>query len=527
MSTPPDRKADSSPSPVVPSPDPSHPTAAPGEGGTQWQPRPSWATPATADGIQVPGYVIQGELGRGGMGVVYLATNVLMKRPEVLKVVNKSLLDGDPGTAERFLREIQAAARLSHENVVKAYSALRVGELLVFVMEYVDGEDLAKLVQRQGPLPVVHACHYVSQAAMGLQHAHEMAMVHRDIKPHNLVLTRRGKKHIVKVLDFGLAKAVRGEETVTYLTAAGAMLGTPAFMAPEQAQDAANADIRSDVYSLGCTLYYLLTGAPPFTGKSHFAILQAHTSTEAPSLTQLRAGVPVELAAVAAKMLAKEPARRYQQPIEVAKALAPIIKAAAQAPKEKPAAAAKTLPVSPSIYDKPTVPPARRNAPAAPPRPAETATVVQPPRPTPPSRPAHKAPARLLGGVVALLVLVAVCAGAASLFFLPGPAPSSAPAPRKPAPLTDTSNPQPPSLPSTWAPPSLLDCTDKGVGAADMGRVQAAWAKYLGRQVEEEDEIAPGVGMKFVLVPPGRVAVARGPACRSGGRSGTVSAARY
>ena len=272
------------------------------------------------------------------MGVVYLATNIRMKRPEVLKVVNKALLDGDPGMAERFLREIQAAARLSHENVVKAYSAPEAGGLLVFAMEYVEGEDLAKLVQRQGPLPVVHACHYVSQAAMGLQHAHEMAMVHRDIKPHNLILTRRGKKHIVKILDFGLAKAVRGEETVTYLTAAGAMLGTPAFMAPEQAQDAASADVRSDIYSLGCTLYYLLTGAPPFTGKSHFAILQAHTSTEAPSLSRLRAGVSAELAAVAAKMLAKEPARRYQQPIEVAKALAPIIKAAAQLPTEKPPA---------------------------------------------------------------------------------------------------------------------------------------------------------------------------------------------
>ena len=125
MSTPPDRQADSSASPAVPPPDHSDATAAPGDGGTAWQPRPSWATPTTADGIQVPGYEIQGELGRGGMGVVYLATNVRMKRPEVLKVVNKSLLDGNPGMAERFLREIQAAARLSHENVVKAYSARR------------------------------------------------------------------------------------------------------------------------------------------------------------------------------------------------------------------------------------------------------------------------------------------------------------------------------------------------------------------------------------------------------------------
>ena len=361
MSTPPDRKADSSASHAVPPPsDPSHPTAAPGEGGTQWQPRPTWAAPTTADGIQVPGYEIQGELGRGGMGVVYLAANVLMKRLEVLKVMNKALLEGNPGMAARFINEIQAAARLDHENVVRALSVPEAGGLLIFAMEYVEGEDLDKLVRREGPLPVAHACHYVSQAAMGLQHAHEKGMVHRDIKPGNLILTRRGKRHVVKILDFGLAKALQGGETAAYKTTTGIAMGTPAFMAPEQAQDAAGADIRSDVYSLGCTLYFLLTGAPPFTGKSQFAILQAHASTEAPSLSQLRAGAPAELAAVAAKMLAKEPARRYQQPIEVAKALAPIIKAAAQLPTEKPRPPAAKAPlVSPSIYDKPTVPPAR------------------------------------------------------------------------------------------------------------------------------------------------------------------------
>ena len=427
------------------------------------------------------------------MGVVYLATNVLMKRPEVLKVVNKSLLDGNPDMAERFLREIQAAARLDHENVVKAHSALRVGDLLVFAMEYVEGEDLAKLVRRQGPLLVAHACHYISQAALGLQHAHEKGMVHRDIKPHNLILTRRGKKHIVKILDFGLAKAVRGEETVTYLTAAGAMLGTPAFMAPEQAQDAASADIRTDIYSLGCTLYFLLTGAPPFAGNSYFALMKAHESAEAPSLSQLRAGAPAELAAVAAKMLAKEPARRYQQPIEVAKALAPIIKTAVLLLKEKPSTAAKTPPVSSSNYDKPTVPP----------RPAETATVVPPPRPRPPSRPAHKMPIRLLGGVVAAVVFFVVCVGAASLFFLAGPAPSTPP-PRKPAPWTIPALRNRRTFLRPRRPPYCWIARRKRRERGGHEAAQAAWAKYLGRQVEEEDEIAPGVGMKFVLVPPGK-----------------------
>ena len=216
----------------------------------------------------MPGYEILGELGRGGMGVVYLAKNVLMNRLEVLKVANKALLDRQPGAAERFLREIRAAAQLGHENVVKAYSALKVGELLVFAMEYVEGEDLAKLVKRKGPLPVAHACHYISQAATGLQHAHEQGMIHRDVKPPNLILMRIGKKHVIKILDFGLAKAVQEGDSLTDLTGQGAMLGTPAYMAPEQAQDAASADIRADIYSLGCTLYFLLAGRRPSHGRA-------------------------------------------------------------------------------------------------------------------------------------------------------------------------------------------------------------------------------------------------------------------
>ncbi len=300
--------------------------------GTVPQIEPSRAALATGSGVQVPGYEILGELGRGGMGVVYLARNVLMDRREVLKVVNKALLDR-PGVEERFLREIRAAAMLNHNHVVKAYSAVQAGESVIFAMEYVDGEDLAKVVRRQGPLPIPDACHYISQAALGLQHAHKHQMVHRDIKPPNLILSRQGKRHVVKILDFGLAKAQREGEAVTDLTGAGAMMGTPAYMAPEQARDAATADIRADIYSLGCTLYFLLTGAPPFTGRSHFEVLKAHESTEAAPLSQMRAEAPAELEAVVAKMMAKDPARRYQTPIGVAKALAPIIKSGAPGAK--------------------------------------------------------------------------------------------------------------------------------------------------------------------------------------------------
>jgi hypothetical protein len=274
-------------------------------------------------------YQVLRELGRGGMGVVYLARNVLMDRLEVLKVVNKALLD-TPQAAERFLREIRSAAQLSHNNVVKAHSALILGDLLVFAMEYVEGDDLAKVVRQEGPLSVPRACYYAHQTALGLQHAYEHGMIHRDIKPHNLILSRQGKKHVVKILDFGLAKASREGKAETGLTGPNMVMGTPDFIAPEQAMDAARADIRADIYSLGCTLYYLLTGTAPFQGNSVLEILQGHLLQEPPPVTQARPDVPPGLAAVVARMLTKDPKQRYQKPLEVAQALAPFLKAAAK-----------------------------------------------------------------------------------------------------------------------------------------------------------------------------------------------------
>jgi serine/threonine protein kinase len=272
-----------------------------------------------------PQYDIIRLIGRGGMGVVYQAKNKLMDRMEVLKVINKTLMDR-PGSLERFLREIRSASKLNHVNVVKAYSALQLGDLLVFAMEYVEGEDLAKYVQAHGPLPVVHACYYAKQVAAGLQHAHEKGMVHRDIKPQNLILTKDGKKHIVKILDFGLAKVSREKGMERELTGQGWMLGTPDYMAPEQIMDAATADIRADIYSLGCTLYFLLTGAPCFQAKSLLELLQAHQSLEPRPLHHVRPGVTVELNTVVGKMMAKDPAQRYQTPAEVVEALKEFLK---------------------------------------------------------------------------------------------------------------------------------------------------------------------------------------------------------
>jgi serine/threonine protein kinase/WD40 repeat protein len=285
-----------------------------------------------------PDYEVRRELGRGGMGVVYLAYNRLVARDEVLKVMGQNIIER-PGVTDRFLREIRTVARFRHPNIVAAYTAFRRAESLVFAMEYVEGLDLASLVNARGPIPVEEACCYVQQAALGLQHAHEWGTVHRDIKPSNIMLSQRGEQ-LIKILDFGLAKANREyqvpkmgidgaektQQTAADLTILGQPLGTPAYIAPEQINNALHADIRADIYSLGCTLYYLLSGGPPFPAETVYDMLQAHHSMDAQPLNIANPEVPSELEALVAKMMTKEPERRFQTPGEVARGLQPFIK---------------------------------------------------------------------------------------------------------------------------------------------------------------------------------------------------------
>jgi formylglycine-generating enzyme required for sulfatase activity/serine/threonine protein kinase len=342
--------------------------------------------------VDHPDYEVLRELGRGGMGVVYLAQNRLMGRLEVLKVVGGDLLSR-PQVGDRFLREIRNAARLYHPNIVTAYSAIRLGDCLVLAMEYVEGLDLARLVKTNGPLQFAHACHFIQQAALGLQHAHERGMVHRDIKPANLFLSHRGNQPIIKLLDFGLAK-VASESTVdTGLTREGQMLGTPDYIAPEQIRDSQSADIRADIYSLGCTFYYLVTGGPPFASNNLWGLYQAHLSMDAAPLDSVRPGVPAELAALVARMMAKEPEDRFQSPGDVARALTPFVSDGTRASVEsKPAAsAAARAAAQPAAPTATTPPPLPRNP--APPKPARpiAATASAPPPipndPTPMTRP--------------------------------------------------------------------------------------------------------------------------------------------
>jgi serine/threonine-protein kinase len=268
-------------------------------------------------------YVILDTLGEGGMGVVYKAKHRHLSRVVALKVIRKEKL-ANPILVARFYQEVQAAGALQHPNIVVAFDANQVGNTHYLAMEFVDGIDLAKHIRSNGPPSVALACEYIRQAAIGLQHAHEKGMVHRDIKPHNLLLSSEAGMPRVKILDMGLAR-FEGQEQ-TSLTQTGQVVGTPDFIAPEQAFNAKKADIRSDIYSLGCTLFFILTGKQPFLSQTLTEALLKHQMDDPPPLASMRSDVPPALQIVLSRMMAKKPEARYQTPNEVANALAPFAK---------------------------------------------------------------------------------------------------------------------------------------------------------------------------------------------------------
>jgi urea transport system substrate-binding protein len=272
--------------------------------------------------VDHPRYRILELLGAGGMGSVFKAEDTLMQRLVALKVLGKELTK-DAEAVARFRREVTLAARVSHPNIVTAHDAGQAGELHFLVMEFVQGKSLSDLIEERGPLPVAEACEYVRQAAIGLQHAYERGMVHRDIKPSNLIVTADGQ---VKLLDLGLARLTAERSGGKDLTTRQQVLGTLDYMAPEQWDDSHGVDIRADIYSLGCTLYDLLTGQPPFADSRYESVLKkmkAHADVPPPPVHERRADVPAELSAVLDRMLAKNRLDRYQTPAEVAQALAP------------------------------------------------------------------------------------------------------------------------------------------------------------------------------------------------------------
>lgn len=287
-------------------------------------------------GFQLGSYLILDQLGVGGMGQVYLAEHIHMRRLAALKILPPLSFD-DHVARERFFREARAAGTLDHPNIVRVFDLCQEGKILYLVMEYVDGVNLQLIVGRHGPLNVAAACHYAGQVAFGLQHAHELGFVHRDIKPANLLIDRLG---VVKILDFGLVRSESDAGAgLTRQLDAKHVLGTADYVAPEQAVDSSTVDIRADIYSLGATLYFALTGRPLFPEGRVAQKLVWQQIREPVPVDRLRPEVPAELAAVVHKMLAKKPANRYQTPTEVLEALAPFV------PDEVPAPEPAWLPV--------------------------------------------------------------------------------------------------------------------------------------------------------------------------------------
>jgi serine/threonine-protein kinase len=407
--------------------------------------RRKWLTPYQVDqllnserqNLTLGPYILLEPLGEGGMGQVFKARHQVLDRVVALKLIREERLSKDPEAVRRFQREARAAALLSHPNIVLIYDADRSGDTYFIAMEYIDGTDLARWVKETGPLPVVQACDFIRQAATGLQSAHEAGMVHRDIKPSNLLAAglhvnrqqsrglslgaapaipgaRQAPRHgsdrtplpsapVIKILDMGLVRLAQKDDgqTGASLTQEGSIIGTPDYIAPEQARNAHRVDIRADLYSLGGTFYYLLTGQPPFMEGSAIEKLLMHQLDEPTPIAQLRKDVPADVAAIVHKLMAKFPKDRFQTPGELSDVLgklspsrpAPSVDSSS---RKKP----ETRPMPLSMGRAPPTPPpaspaaetASKPPPQAPARPTLPPT-TKPTLPAPAAKPTLPAPA--------------------------------------------------------------------------------------------------------------------------------------
>ncbi|HLW66452.1 MAG TPA: protein kinase [Gemmataceae bacterium] len=314
-------------------------------------------------------YKVLERLGSGGMGQVFLCEHTMMRRRVAVKVLPAAKAD-DPSSLERFYREARAVAALDHPNIVRAYDIDQDDNLHFLVMEYVDGSNFQEIIKKTGPMSPLRACHYMYDSAKGLQHAFDTAgLVHRDIKPGNILVDRYG---LVKILDMGLARFFHDEDDLLTRKYDESVLGTADYLAPEQAIDSHNVDIRADIYSLGATFYFLLTGSPPFTEGTVAQKLIWHQTRDPKPIPQIRPEVPAEVVAVVEKMMTKDVSLRYQSPAAVAEALAPLI----------------TTPIPPPPEDE-----MPKLSPAAMASPSISAPATPPPRPAIPSTPSAPHPA--------------------------------------------------------------------------------------------------------------------------------------
>ncbi len=267
--------------------------------------------------------MLREKIGGGGMGEVYLADHVLLRRPCAIKLIRPERA-GDPAMLQRFEREVRATASLTHPNTVQVFDYGHTADgTFYYVMEYLPGITLDQLMKRYGPLPPERAVHFLRQLCGALAEAHSIGVIHRDIKPGNVIVCQRGGLHdVAKLLDFGLVLAQDVGQDGERLTQEGSITGTPAYVSPEQAAGRQDLDARSDIYSLGCLAYFLVSGRPPFADRSAMRMLAAHMYEPPAPLTTNRPDVPADLERVVLRCLAKEPGERFSSVQSLDSALA-------------------------------------------------------------------------------------------------------------------------------------------------------------------------------------------------------------
>jgi eukaryotic-like serine/threonine-protein kinase len=337
-------------------------------------------------------YKVLEKLGSGGMGQVFLCEHKLMRRRVAVKVLPTAKA-ADPSSLERFYREARAVAALDHVNIVRAYDIDQDDNLHFLVMEYVDGASMQDMIRKGGKMDVLRACHYMYWSAIGLQHAHAAGLIHRDIKPGNILVDRQG---IVKILDLGLARFFNDDQDMLTKQYDETVLGTADYLAPEQAIDSHTVDGRADIYSLGATFYFLLTGGPPFAEGSVAQKLLWHQTRTPKPIREVRQEVPPEVAAILEKMMAKKPDDRYATPAQLADALLPFTQTPIGPPPEVEmpllSAAAMGTSSAPSMVAavQRTMPPAPRTPQ---PTPGQAAVTSQQPGSKPTTKAKPKPPA--------------------------------------------------------------------------------------------------------------------------------------
>ena len=420
-------------------------------------------------GDRVGDYEIVGMLGAGGMGRVYKVRNVISDRIEAMKVLLPNLAS-EPELADRFMREIKVLASFNHPNIAALYTASRIDNQLVMIMEFVDGVSLGDLV-KQGRIPLADSTDYICQVLSALSYAHERGVIHRDIKPSNMMLTPQG---VIKLMDFGIARTAQDHK----LTVTGATLGSLFYMSPEQVK-ATGVDARSDLYSVGISLYELVTGARPFHGDSSYDLMAAQIQEVPRPPIELESSIPEPLNAVILLALEKDPARRFQTADAFRTALESVRSSLGLAATAGPALDTESRRDQPTSFTLPTqAPPAPAPLNSGPTPPPLTATPAPPvstgPAPPPPTAGSHRALYMAIGAILAIAVIVGAATQlprwlrtrAAATAPTTSPAPSSAPATTPSQTIPDTSTSPNAQGASATAPSSTQTMPASGQGAA-------------------------------------------------------------